>query len=113
MGVNHLDKAITLHTSPDLYPYYETCDPIRIPATAVNTAGVPTLTLSYQYALFTGGKFARWEDSSAPRTLHVARPPLDDKLVGIDGGDSEEELVMLVSDTLRQRSLSPTPTPTP
>jgi hypothetical protein len=81
-----------LHTTPDTYPYYETVNPIKIPATSVNNAGAPTLTLSYQYAIFSGGSFARWEDSSAPRTLKVALPPLDDKIFCVDGGDSEEEV---------------------
>ena len=114
-------------------------NPIKIPATSINSAGAPTLTLSYQYALFSGGKFARWEDSKASRTLQVAMPPLDDKIFCVDGGDSKEEvregeagnalfvklltslrpistpqqLVMLVSDSLRLSGLSPSsPIPT-
>ena len=51
-----------MHTTSDSYPYYETS--LALPINATSFSGQrPELNISYQYALFTGGKFNRWEVS--------------------------------------------------
>ncbi|GMI04506.1 hypothetical protein TrVE_jg11779 [Triparma verrucosa] len=55
------------------------------------------LNISYQYALFTGGKFNRWETSAEPRTLRAALPNVDQDGVPVDDS-TDDPLIMIVSD---------------
>ena len=61
------------------------------------TTAQPQLNISYQYALFTGGKFNRWETSAEPRTLRAALPNVDQDGVPVDDS-TDDPLIMIVSD---------------
>eukprot|EP00518_Triparma_eleuthera_P009248 CAMPEP_0182471872 /NCGR_PEP_ID=MMETSP1319-20130603/21132_1 /TAXON_ID=172717 /ORGANISM="Bolidomonas pacifica, Strain RCC208" /LENGTH=149 /DNA_ID=CAMNT_0024672473 /DNA_START=297 /DNA_END=742 /DNA_ORIENTATION=- len=87
LGNNNLSRAVTLHTTPSTYPYYETAASLPLNATSFQS-GSPELSISYQYALFTGGRFKRWETTPEPRRLDVVMPQ---DVQGMDLGDEEED----------------------
>ena len=53
---------MALVTTPEDYPVWRTKQPILIPRGAA---------YMYQFAVFNGGKFQRWEETS-PRTINVS-----------------------------------------
>ena len=111
LGNNDLTRAVTLHTSVDTHPYYETSTTLPLNATSVKD-GVPELNISYQYALFSGGRFKRWEDGEEPRSLRVSLPAVDVDHDEPSFPDDDDKLIAVVVDVFsRPSTVSPGPLP--
>ena len=126
-------QAITLHTTPSSHPHYETSLPIAMASSLPTTSSLgtetplPTLTFTYKYALYVGGKFSHFEATPTPRTVTLTATPAQlppappaassDKEDGEDGEDKvceniHDPVIAVISDTLTT-DCNPTPPPRP
>ncbi|GMI50848.1 hypothetical protein TeGR_g14586, partial [Tetraparma gracilis] len=75
LGGGSVEQGVPLHTSVLSFPYYETAAPIHLsPATPLPAATPLPVRFSYRYAVFSGGRFERWE-GAFPRVLSLSAPP--------------------------------------